>query len=418
MKINLIKITIGIFMLLLANDMLAQFSFSAEFRPRAEYRHGYKTLPATDANAAFFISQRTRLNVYYSNSDFKTGFSLQDVRTWGDVKQLNTTDDHLFIHEAWGQYFFSEEFSMKLGRQEIVYDDHRIFGSVNWAQQARSHDVAIFKFIDKKFKLDVGLAFNQLKENNFGTLYTLNNYKSFQYIWVHQDFKNLGVSFLILNNGMQYASFPNPAPTDYDVASSQTLGTRLTYKKKDLSVNAAMYVQGGKNATNVDLSSSYLAGEIIYAFSKVFKANIGFEMLSGNDYDDIGNTKEDKAFAPLYGTNHKFNGHMDYFYVGSHFGKVGLNDLFIGLNYAEDKVKLGLTTHIFSSAGEINNMSKSLGTEFDLSFGYALAKGVSMTVGYSKMFGTETMALIKGGDSEESNSWAYLMFIFKPQFLQ
>lgn len=418
MKKNLIKIAIGIFMLFIANDLLAQFSFSAEFRPRAEYRHGYKTLPATDANAAFFISQRTRLNVYYSNSDFKTGFSLQDVRTWGDVKQLNTTDDHLFIHEAWGQYFFSEEFSMKLGRQEIVYDDHRIFGSVNWAQQARSHDVAIFKFIDKKFKLDVGLAFNQLKENNFGTLYTLNNYKSFQYIWAHQDFKNSGVSFLILNNGMQYASFPNPAPTDYDVASSQTLGTRLTYKKKDLSVNAAMYVQGGKNATNVDLSASYLAGEFIYAFSKVFKANIGFEMLSGNDYDDIGNTKEDKAFAPLYGTNHKFNGHMDYFYVGSHFGKVGLNDLFIGLNYAEDKVKLGITTHIFSSAGEINNMSKSLGTEFDLSFGYALAKGASMTVGYSKMFGTETMELIKGGDSEESNSWAYLMFIFKPQFLQ
>lgn len=418
MKKNLIKITIGIFMLFIANDLLAQFSFSAEFRPRAEYRHGYKTLPATDANAAFFISQRTRLNVYYSNSDFKTGFSLQDVRTWGDVKQLNTTDDHLFIHEAWGQYFFSEEFSMKLGRQEIVYDDHRIFGSVNWAQQARSHDVAIFKFIDKKFKLDVGLAFNQLKENNFGTLYTLNNYKSFQYIWAHQDFKNLGVSFLILNNGMQYASFPNPAPTDYDVASSQTLGTRLTYKKKDLSVNAAMYVQGGKNATNVDLSASYLSGEFIYSFSKVFKANIGFEMLSGNDYDDIGNTKEDKAFAPLYGTNHKFNGHMDYFYVGSHFGKVGLNDLFIGLNYAEDKVKLGLTTHIFSSAGEINNMSKSLGTEFDLSFGYALAKGASMTVGYSKMFGTETMELIKGGDSEESNSWVYLMFIFKPQFLQ
>ncbi|MCP4551972.1 MAG: hypothetical protein GY834_08050 [Bacteroidetes bacterium] len=416
MKENLVKITIGIFMILLANDITAQFNFSGEFRPRAEYRHGYKTLSVTDADAAFFISQRTRLNAYYSAPDFKTGFSLQDVRIWGDVKQLNTTDDHLFIHEAWGQYFFSENFSMKLGRQEIIYDDHRIFGSVNWAQQARSHDVAIFKFLEGKFKFDVGLAFNQLKENNFGTLYTLNNYKSFQYLWAHQNVKNLGISFLFLNNGMQYATLANSDP--YDIAYSQTVGTRLTYKNSGLNINTALYLQGGQNAANVDLSASYFAGEIIYAFSKEFKANVGFELLSGNDYDDIGNNLEDKAFAPLYGTNHKFNGHMDYFYVGSHFGEVGLQDIFIGLNYAKDKVKLGLTTHIFSSAGEINNMSESLGTEFDLSFGYAFSKGASMSIGYSQMFGTDTMEMIKGGDSEESNSWAYVMFVFKPQFLQ
>ncbi len=63
MRKSLIKITIGIFMLLLANDIMAQFSFSTEFRPRAEYHHGYKTLPVTDADAAFFISQRTASHI-------------------------------------------------------------------------------------------------------------------------------------------------------------------------------------------------------------------------------------------------------------------------------------------------------------------------------------------------------------------
>ncbi|MDZ7608893.1 MAG: hypothetical protein U5K79_25710 [Cyclobacteriaceae bacterium] len=31
----------------------------------------------------------------------------------------------------------------------------------------------------------------------------------------------------------------------------------------------------------------------------------------------------DKSFNPLYGTNHKFYGYMDYFYVGNSHGQVG-----------------------------------------------------------------------------------------------
>ena len=36
--------------------------------------------------------------------------------------------------------------------------------------------------------------------------------------------------------------------------------------------------------------------------------------------------KENNSFTPFYGTNHKFNGHMDYFYVGNHIGNVGLRE--------------------------------------------------------------------------------------------
>ena len=34
----------------------------------------------------------------------------------------------------------NEKFAFKVGRQEINYDDARIFGNVDWAMQARSHD--------------------------------------------------------------------------------------------------------------------------------------------------------------------------------------------------------------------------------------------------------------------------------------
>lgn len=409
---NLFKGVLFLAVLFISSEIFAQLDFSGEFRPRTELRNGYKTLPSATDKAAFFTSQRTRLNLYYKNDDFKVGFSLQDVRTWGDTKQLNTTDNHIFIHEAWGQYFFAKEFSIKMGRQELIYDDHRIFGSVNWAQQARSHDVAVFKYHENTLKLDAGFAFNQDKENLFGTNYTLNNYKTFQYLWLHNDFNNFGLSVLLLNNGMQAVE---------DVIYSQTYGLRLTYKLDDLSLATAFYGQGGKNANDVDLSATYFAAEAMYKVDGGFTFGAGFEHLSGNDSDMIGNANEDKAFTPLYGTNHKFNGHMDYFYVGSHVGNVGLNDLYIALKYNKNKFSMALTTHFFSSDGMImdgtTEMEKKLGTEADFSLGYKFNKFVSFNFGYSHMFASESMEMLKGGSKDEGSDWAWAMFTFKPNFL-
>jgi hypothetical protein len=36
-------------------------------------------------------------------------------------------------------------------------------------------------------------------------------------------------------------------------------------------------------------------------------------------------------------------------------------------------------------------------------------------VGYSKMFATETMEILKGGDKDADNSWSWIMFTFKPK---
>ena len=112
---------------LFSNELFAQLSLTGEFRPRTEYRHGYKTLSATDADAAFFTSQRTRFNVHFKGENFKVGLSLQDVRTWGSVKQLNISDEYLAVHEAWAQYFFTDGISIKVGRQELVYFLHEFW---------------------------------------------------------------------------------------------------------------------------------------------------------------------------------------------------------------------------------------------------------------------------------------------------
>lgn len=139
MKINKI---FSIILILITSLAYSQFKIDAEIRPRAEYRHGFKTLFPDNTNAALFTSQRTRLNFTQSINKLNFYVSVQDVRIWGDVPQLNSADNNgLSIHQAWAEILLDGNFSLKLGRQEVVYDDSRIFGNVAWAQQARSHDM-------------------------------------------------------------------------------------------------------------------------------------------------------------------------------------------------------------------------------------------------------------------------------------
>jgi hypothetical protein len=418
-------ITVFVFCFSVSSSLAQEVKISGELRPRYEMRHGYKTLIPDDTKAANFVSQRTRLNAFYGNSNFKIYLSIQDVRVWGDVSQLNKSDVYgLSIHEAWGEAIVSDKFSIKVGRQEIIYDDHRIFGSVGWAQQARSHDAAILKFKPTdKHKVDVGLAYNANGESLFKTDYTVNSYKTFQYAWYHGSFDKIGLSFLVLNNGLAYMDNSDSSNIEQKVAFSQTIGPRVTYKADKLAANGAFYYQGGKNGKNNSLSAFYFAADASYKISAKFNIGLGFEYLSGTDTKDQGG--DDKSFMPLYGTNHKFNGWMDYFYVGSHKGDVGLTDIYLPFKFKKDKFFAVLIPHYFLSAakvsqiqedGSLKEFSNGLGTEIDLVLGYTISKEVKLMAGYSQMIATETMQVLKGGNYKNSNNWAWVMLTFKPTF--
>jgi len=395
---------------LVAIQSFAQLTISGELRPRAEYRNGYKNLTPNDVDAALFVSQRTRLNTKFISEDYTFFVSLQDVRVWGDVKQLNTSDNNgIAIHEAWGKIKFNPNFAVKLGRQEIIYDDSRMFGNVGWAQQARSHDAVIFKFGNENYKLDLGFAYNQNGEALFENLYTVEgNYKAMQYAWYHKEWSDFKASFLVLNNGLQNID-------DDEIRYSQTYGTHLKYKATDaLSFNANAYLQSGKDVADNDLSAYLIGLDLGYKASAKLNLGLGFEIQSGNDNASIGD--ENNAFTPFYGTNHKFNGFMDYFYVGNHANNVGLVDI-----YAKISTKLGekssLTAfvHNFSAQAEIaQDADKQLGTEIDLVYTHKLNKDVTIGAGYSQMLASEGLEAIKNNFSGNGNNWAWLMVTIKP----
>jgi hypothetical protein len=411
----------------------AQFKISAEIRPRAEYRHGYKTLPDTSSQNAMFIDQRTRLKFDYQKNRVAVRVTLQDVRTWGSQKQLVGNEDFgSSIHEAWGLVKVKDSLHIKFGRQELSYDDQRIFGSVGWAQQARSHDAFVIKWVNGKFKFDIGGAYNQDSPQLNTTSYSVGgSYKTLQYLWAnYKPSKNFSASLLAMGVGQQ-VNYVNIAGVNrHQDNYTLTTGTRLVYKKEKLGLSFNGYYQLGSTSTwpAMDVSAYNLSLDVSYQLIKPLKVTLGFEMLSGNSQTDTtaAYNNVQHAFNPYFGTNHKFNGYMDYFYVGNHLGNVGLNDLYLRLDYKHKKFGAGITGHAFMAntavldtqklieTGTVNAMNPYLGAEIDLFGSFKLAPGAVCKLGYSHLIGTSTMEAIKGGDRNEVSNWGYLMIILKP----
>ena len=431
MKRKMMKTAVYFMFIMLAfsfKTVFGQFSLDAELRSRAEYRHGLKSLVNEADKAAFFVSQRSRLNAAYGSTNMRFGLSVQDIRVWGDQPQLVAVSNQLMLHQAWGEIIFNDLVSLKIGRQELVYDDSRILGNVDWAQQARSHDIALLKF-EKKFKLHIGAAFNQQTENLLGTEYTLaGNYKTMQFVWFHKKFEQLAMSLLFLNNGLQHTYLEN-GENAYQTVFNQTIGGRFVYTMGKTSFNAATYYTIGKDANDRKLNAYYLSAGAQYMANENWTFGTSWELLSGTSQKEMANNADYtiRSLNPFYGTNHKLNGFMDYFYVGNHLNNVGLSDLVLNGKYSKNKLTSGLAVHFFAAAADVFGatanatpvvMPKSLGTEFDLTFGYQMSDEVILSAGYSQMFGTETLQLLKGGDEKAMNNWAWVMLSFKPKLIK
>lgn len=395
-------------MLFVCNEAYPQFVLSGEFRPRTEFSRGYKTLAVKDQKMSVATSQRTRLNALYSTDDIQTKLVLQDVRYWGSQAQLVGNEEFATsIHEAWAEINLMPSLSIRAGRQELVYDDHRIFGNVGWVQQARSHDLVLLKF-DNEYKLHLGIAHHE-NSNITNNIYNgPDAYKNMQFIWFNSTWDNAGLSLLILNNGVPVLLSVNEEDTRY----SQTLGGRFVYKLDGISLAANLYGQTGEHRSGANIRAWNFLAEA--AMSNGFTA--GYEYLSGNSYDK---TDRVYAFEPFYGTNHKFNGYMDYFYVGNHINSIGLHDGYLKYSHAMDKFRFDADLHYFASAGKIApEAGRYLGTELDLGVSHAISPMANISAGWSVIFAGENLERLRGGDHTAGQHWGYIMLSVTPAFIR
>jgi hypothetical protein len=262
----------------------------------------------------------------------------------------------------------------------------------------------LFKY-EKDVKIHFGIAHHEndnLKDNNYDGP---DAYKDLQFIWFNKTWDKSALSLLFLNNGV-----PTMDDDDQVTKFSQTFGGRYTTAIKPVKLAANLYYQTGKHVSGKKISAlNFLVEALVNGFT------LGFEHLSGTAYNE---SDKIKSFTPFYGTNHKFNGFMDYFYVGSHIGSVGLNDAYLKYKYTKDKFGLDAHLHYFGAATELDaNAEKYLGTELDLSASWAVKPMAKISIGISTLFAGDSMEILKGGDSSEAQYWAYLMLSVTPSFI-
>lgn len=391
------------------------FKIGGQYRARPEYRRGYKVLAADSSKGAFFIAQRARLILDYRKDKVACYASIQDSRTWGDEEQKKDIGG-LQANELWFEWALLKGLSVKMGRQELAYDDHRILGNLDWGNLTISHDALLVKFNNdnKGFKWHLGGAYNQSGEPLYEKRYTLKNYKYLGFTWLKKDLPKTHstLSAMAVLNGMASAdSLSNRT------LASITSGLIYNYKHEAWKAVMGVYYQAGKTSSNLDISAYMLNMYAEYRKNKVFTA-LGADVLSGDSDNTPANKSEN--FSTLYATNHKFYGYMDYFLdIPTDTKQRGLMDFYWRVGFTPHKnMAVSLDTHAFSLAQNRNNTAektgKYLGTEFDLLFDYRSSDMVSLQAGYSMMFATESMELLKGGNAGTYNGWAYVMVKVSP----
>ncbi len=406
-----------LFSLITFSTYSQEFNSDIQIRPRYEYTNGFGTLITPTTEHTSFIGNRARVNFNYSDSKLKVKLALQNVHTWGDAATTSVSSKNgMAAFEAWAEYSFTEKWSSRIGRQSLSYDNQRIIGGLDWANQGRSFDAALVKYKGKNSQLDLGFALNADSEAKVATVtpYSTDVFKDMQYAWYHTTAKNVGVSLLALNVGKEYLK----TPTEVALCYFQTFGAFGKYSGAKLGIDYSFYGQTGKIGNNT-VSAWEAALNVGYAFSSKFKATAGYEFLSGKDQGSSSTLV--KSFNPIFGTNHAFNGFMDYFYVGNHANSVGLNDLSIKLDFPIHKLKVSVASHLFSAPNKIMvgslEQDSYLGMELDLTAVYKLDKDVLLTAGYSQMFASDSMVVLKGGTglNDTINNWVYLMANINPQ---
>lgn len=399
--------------LFVASQAFAQsIKVDAEIRSRAEYRAGFQEPLADTLNPAFVNNLRTRLNFSYGSEKVKAKLSLLDTRVFGKT-EVGNTGQGVGILEAWGEYGFTPAFSFSIGRQGLEYDDKRLFSYNNWSNTLGAHDILLLKYNSETWNIHAGSAYNNAGDALYEgiTPYTV-SYKTLNFIRAEKNFGLLSASALWINDSYQSGTENNVTTSFRNTAGGNLW---LTDKKKPFTFLATGYYQFGHDKTNNDLSAYLLAIKAEQKLNNKYSLQLGGDWFSGSA-NSIEAGKSN-TFNKLYGTNHAFNGSIEYWRnLPSH----GLIDVFAGVTAKLfPKFDINLTYHYFLTEKEINaDGTKSIGSEIDITANYTLNNQFSLQGGWSTYLtnkGTDILKKKTGIDTRFPH-WAYIQLTFKPVF--
>jgi hypothetical protein len=404
-----------------------------QLRNRFEMRDGYASIPSENSVASVFVNQRTRLTLNYQHNNlFNSVVSFQDVRVWGmhDPKGLDGT---LQLFEGYVEPFITPAFSVRIGRQRIMFDNQRLFAENDWRVNGNAHDAINFRFYKNNLNIELVGAFNQTSERVFGTDFTPSepsispgsgtssttwtNYKALGVNYIKYDFsKSVTATSIIASDGYQ------DAINKEKIFWRFTYGGRLEFKKDKWYATASGYIQSGRDAIGKTINAWYIQPELKYSKADNFNIRIGAEVLSGDS--TIG--EKDHSFVPLYGLAHRFNGFMDFFTkFPSDLNNAGLVNPYLIITITiSPNLEIGSYSHMFFTQRQFvtangDKLTKYMGYEHDLLISYKPNSELIIDGGLCFALPTETMTAIKkSGEAARVPTWFYLQFRFTPRLLK
>jgi hypothetical protein len=306
----------------------AQLSLDGQIRTRGELRDGYGTLEPIGDQSAAFVSQRTRLIFNYNSSKLIFHASIQDVRLWGqDASTISIAGgNQLEVHEAWVELILSNKkdpsfksapfdyLTIKMGRQELAYDDQRLLGSLDWLQQARRHDAIVLKMLEKGWQVDLGGAFNQNTDaiNYNGTYYTPANAPA----TIKDSQGNLvntpgGLIPLINKAGISAKNgtpaFSNPPGTNAATQDYKALQYLYIAKKINKTKISGLFLTDQFGKYKLDSVRNVAGTDVGYVYGRRFnQPGVNLRYTTGI------------LITPVFGSEDEWSGNGGYYYQGGH----------------------------------------------------------------------------------------------------
>jgi hypothetical protein len=407
-----------------------EFSLDAQVVTRGELRAGgFKADSLDKYRRSQFILGKYRITADYKRSWLEVKMSPQFAGIWGQ------SGASINLYEGWANLQSKDGLFVKIGRQELNYDNGRIIGNDDWTMTAPTHDVVKLGYEGENYKVHLMTAYNQNADSiAMGNSYYsggLQPYKMMQTLWCHYDTpkKLFGVSLVGMNIGMQSVKQGETDVTYYQ----QLVGTYMAFRPKYWSLEGEFYYQLGKEEHGMPVDAFMGSVKATVRPSEKYSFFAGYDHLSGDKFfsvpvdGNLGLVQHDKirGFNAIFGSHHEFYGAMDFFYMKNYYHGFtpGLQNLYIGGNVSPvDGLSLNAVYHFYAIATDLGYLdSKTLGHEVDFSASYAFSKAVSVSAGYTYMRGTDTMVIlqqIQEVTEQRQLHWAWVMLAVKPTLFQ
>ena len=404
-------------MLLVSYSLGAQFRIESEFRPRFEIRDGYKKLQPPGAVPALLVKQRFRLSFSYRSEDLYIKLTPQDARVWGDEQLVSSTgvfgdSAALDLYEAFAGIRLGKNGSVIVGRQELVYDQERLLSKRNWNHNGLTYDAVVFKFSPEPWEIHAGGTWNSLGEASFGNLYREGKIKTLDYIWMNYS----GSKYFYISGIYVASGVPGTDTTDR-LFFRHTAGSFFSGSFGHSRYRAEVYLQTGKNYTGEIVSAWLTSADFTYKIGS-FKSGLGATMISGDKNPGSG---RDRLFDQLYGSRHRYLGHMDYFSnlsASTHGG--GITDLYGSFQYAHGEAfEIKSISHAFF-LGQVNERTPAqpyLGFEQELEFSWTFSENGSLKAAWLMFFPSEGLRIMQEVPGTAPASFAFLELTINPVLL-